>query len=184
MSDLRNILAKAAPVLGTAIGGPLGGAVVSILAQVFDTDPTEAAVTAAVNSSDPEVVKANLARAEAAFKAAAEESVTLRQQITSHVEMMRLDYDRGVFFSGWRPMGGWIAMVYAAAACFLTLYQAFHGHYELLNLAPQQLMVGGPIMAIAGIYALGKSQERVAMANNAGSGLGDVVKDLVSRVTK
>jgi hypothetical protein len=169
--------------LGTALGGPLGGAVVSILAEMFNTDPTETAVAAAVNSSDPEVVKANLARAEAAFKAAAEESITLRQQISSHVEMMRMDYDRGGFYSMWRPMAGWIATMYAGLTCAIVLRDAWLGSYLFLAQAPNMLMVGGPIMAIAGIYAFGKSQERVAVTNSAG-GIGDAIRGVVSAIRR
>lgn len=182
-STLKDVLGKVAPVLGTAIGGPLGGAVISILAEVFNTSPTEDSVTAAMKSADPEVIKANLARAEAAFKAAAEEAVTQREQITSHVEMMRLDYERGWFYSGWRPTAGWIAMSYSALICVIVLRDAWFGSYAFLGMAPQMLMVGGPIMALAGIYAWGKSQERVAVAN-APANIGSIVKDLIERTRR
>lgn len=186
MSQLKDILAKAAPVLGTALGGPLGGAVVSILAEVFNTDPTHQAVEAAIQSSDPNVIAANLARAEAAFKAAAEDSITLRTQIEQHTELVRMDYNRGWFYSGWRPVGGWIATLYSAGFCFLALYQAYLGVYTLLSMAPQVLMIGGPIMAIAGIYALGKSQERSALIT-AGAGqpnVSDVVRQVLGSIRK
>jgi len=184
MSQLKDILAKAAPALGMALGGPLGGAVVSVLAEVFNTSPTQESVEEAIKSSDPNVIAANLARAEAAFRAAAEESITQRQQITSHVEMMQLDYGRGGFYSMWRPAAGWIATMYSGTTCFLALYLILVARdYTLLNMAPQVLMMGGPIMAIAGIYAFGKSQERAALASSA-PGLGDVVRDIVARVRK
>lgn len=183
-STLKDVLGKVAPVLGTAIGGPLGGAVISILAEVFNTSPTEESVAEAMKSSDPEVIKANLARAEAAFKAAAEEAVTLRTQMTAHVDMMRMDYERGMFYSGWRPMAGWIAMGYSAFICLIVLRDAWAGQYAFLGMAPQMLMVGGPIMALAGIYAFGKSQERVALANAPGANIGEIVRDLVGRVRR
>lgn len=183
MAGLKDVLLKGAPVLGTAWGGPLGGAVVSILAEMFAVDPNEAAVTAAVTSSDPDVVKANLARAEAAFKAAAEESITLREQITAHVDMMRMDYDRGGFYSLWRPMAGWIATMYAGLTCAIVLRDAWIGSYLFLAQAPNMLMVGGPIMAIAGIYAFGKSQERVATTNSASS-LGDTIRGAINSVRR
>jgi hypothetical protein len=182
-SQLKDLVGKVAPVLGTALGGPLGGAVVSILAEVFNVKNEPDAVEEAIRSSDPNVIAANLARAEAAFKAAAEESVTLRTQISSHVEMMRLDYDRGAFYSMWRPAAGWVAVMYAGAFCFLGLYQAYLGNYTLLTMAPQVLMIGGPIMAIAGIYTWGRSNERVAMAN-AAPNLGSLARDLIERVRK
>jgi hypothetical protein len=88
----------------------------------------------------------------------------MRTQIDRHVEMMRLDYDRGMFYSGWRPLAGWIAVLYAALSCMLVIKQGFDGTYGFLAQAPSVLMVGAPIMALAGIYAWGKSRERVAMS--------------------
>lgn len=182
---LKELVGKVAPALGAAFGGPLGAAAIAILAEVFDTNPEERAVEAAMKSADPEVVKASLARAEAAFKAAAEEAVTVRSQINAHVEMMRLDYDRGGFYGWWRPAAGWIATLYAAATCFIVLRDAWIGQYLFLAQAPSMLMVGGPIMALAGVYAFGKSQERVAMTNAASApGLGDIVRSVVERVRK
>lgn len=184
-SALKTMVEKVAPVLGAAVGGPLGGAVVSILAEVFATDPTEDAVEKAMKSADPNVIAANLSRAEAAFKAAAEEAVTLRTQIDAHVRMMELDYNRGgLFYSGWRPLSGWVAMTYAGATCFLALWQAYLGSYVLLNMAPQVLMIGGPIMAIAGIYALGRTQERQAVVAATGSNLGSVARDILDRIRR
>jgi len=164
MDELKSILTKLAPALGGAVGGPLGMAVVSILAEVFGTKASPDAVTEAIKSNDPEVVKASLARAEAAYKAEIERQMTVRTQISSHVEMMRLDYDRGIFYSGWRPLAGWIAVLYAALSCLLVIKQGFYGTYGFLAQAPSVLMVGAPIMALAGIYAWGKSRERVAMS--------------------
>lgn len=164
MNELKNILTKLAPALGGAVGGPLGTAVVAILAEVFNTKPNADDVTAVIKSEDPAVVKASLARAEAAFRAAAEESITMRTQIDSHVRMMELDYSRGLFHSLWRPCAGWIAVAFSAAICFVVIRDALGGNYGLLNAAPQLLMVMGPSLALAGIYSYGKSQERVALS--------------------
>ncbi len=177
---LQSIVTTIAPILGTALGGPLGGAVVGILADQFGVPKDIDSVAAAVKSSDPEVLKANLQRAEAAFKAEAEKAVTVRQQITSHVEMMRMDYDRGGFHSMWRPLAGWMAVLFSAATCFITVKDAWHGQYALLAQAPSILMIGGPLMALAGIYAWGKSEERKAMVNS-GGGLQEAIGSLLKR---
>lgn len=182
---LKDLVSKVAPVLGTALGGPLGGAVISILGEVFGTPHADESVLAmTIRSTDPEIVKANLSRAEASFRAAAEESITLRTQIEQHTELVRLDYDRGLFFALWRPMGGWIATLYAAVTCLIVIRDAWFGTYLFLAQAGNVLMIGGPIMAIAGIYAIGKSNERVALAQGPTmtSNVGDVIKGLVDRV--
>jgi hypothetical protein len=164
MDELKQILTKLAPVLGGAVGGPLGSAVVSILAEVFGTNANVDDVTAVIKSENPDVVKASLERATAAFKAAAEEQVTLRTQIDKHVEMVRLDYDRGTFYSAWRPLAGWIAVLFSAAIAFVVIKDAWAGSYGLLMMSPQLLMILGPSLALAGIYSYGKTQERVAMS--------------------
>lgn len=179
LDDLGKIVGTVAPVLGTALGGPLGGAVVSILAQQFGVGNDPAAVASVVQSSDPEVVKANLLRAEAAFKAEAEKAVTVRQQIASHVEMMKLDYGRGGFYSLWRPLSGWMAVLFSAMSCMIVIRDALHGQYAFLAQAPSVLMIGGPLMALAGIYAWGKSEERKAIVSSGG-----VLQDALSSILK
>ncbi len=166
------MIGTVAPAIGAAIGGPLGGAVVSILAEVFGVGHSEAEVAAAIETNSPETVAAKLAAAEAKFKAAAEEAVTLRGQIDAHVELVRLDMQRGWYWSLWRPAAGWIATLFAAACCFIVIKDAWGGQYGFLNLAPSVLMIGGPIMALAGVYAWQKSEERKTLMT---SGLGSAV---------
>lgn len=180
MDELKSILTKLAPALGGAVGGPLGTAVVAILAEVLGTKASPDAVTEAIKSNDPEVVKASLARAEAAYKAEIERQMTVRTQIDKHVEMMRLDYSRGIFYSGWRPLSGWISVVYAAMCCLLVVKQGFEGTYGFLAQAPSVLMIGGPVMALAGVYAFGKSRERVAMSGSSDQpSLVDIVRGML-----
>lgn len=180
LDRITDVLKTIAPALGTALGGPLGGAVISILAGQFNTASTPEAVEAALRSSDPEVVKANLLRAEAAFRAEAEKAVTVREQIASHVKMMEMDYARNSFFSAWRPFAGWLATLFAAGTCGIVLMEAWNGKYDFLTHAPSVLMIGGPIMALAGIYAWGKSEERKAIVNS-GPSLQDMLGGLIKR---
>jgi len=48
---------KAAPLLGSALGGPAGGAVGAIIASAFGADSTPDAVAAAIKSSPDAVIK-------------------------------------------------------------------------------------------------------------------------------
>ncbi|MFA5387036.1 MAG: hypothetical protein WC322_01415 [Candidatus Paceibacterota bacterium] len=170
-----------APALATALGGPLAGAAISIIAEVLGVAPTSDAVDAALGSNDPDVIKASLSRAEAAFKAEAEKAVTVGKQIDAHVEIVRMDYERGSFYSGWRPLSGWIAMLYSGASCTVVIAEAFKGSYSFLAQAPSVLMIGGPIMALAGIYAWQKSEERKAMASGGGTAIIGALKELIGK---
>lgn len=180
MDELKNILTKLAPALGGALGGPLGAGIITILADVLDTKPDANSITGVIQSSDPTIIKASLERAEAAYKAEIERQVTMRTQIDKHVEMMRLDYSRGIFYSGWRPLSGWIAVLYAMLSCMLVIKQGFEGTYGFLAQAPAVLMVGAPVMALAGVYAWGKSRERVAMSGSSGQpSIIDIVRGML-----
>lgn len=183
MDKLKNLVSVLAPTLGTALGGPLGGAAVAILAEALglEKNAEPADVAAAARSADPEVLKASMARAEASFKAAAEEAITLREQITASVQMVQMDYAQGFFHSLWRPAAGWIAVAYAGGFCLLAMLQAWQGNYQLLSMAPSVLMIGGPIMALAGIYTWQRSNEKIAMANNAPPNIIDAVKGMLTK---
>lgn len=56
MEALLNLLKGAAPMLATAVAGPLGGAAVSMLAKKFDVEDTVAAVAEAI-AGDPQAVQ-------------------------------------------------------------------------------------------------------------------------------
>ena len=56
MDTLLNLLKGAAPMLATAVAGPLGGAAVSMLAKKFDVEDTVAAVAEAI-AGDPQAAQ-------------------------------------------------------------------------------------------------------------------------------
>lgn len=66
--DFKSIVSKIAPILGTAIGGPLGGAAVDLIGNVFGlSDKTEESIKAAITRATPEQLLA-LKQAESEFK--------------------------------------------------------------------------------------------------------------------
>lgn len=181
LEKLKKIVGGSAPAIATALGGPLAGAVVGILAEVFGVSNDPAAVRAAIQKSDPETIKLNLASAEAAYKAAAEESITVRHQIDNHVRMMEMDYNRGLFYSWWRPAAGWASMVFWSLICLLVVRDLYFGVYTLFNYMAQILMAGAPLSALAGIYIWRKSDERVALASGK-SNLAENLQDLIKQI--
>lgn len=56
-ADLKNDIAKVAPVLGTAIGGPAGAAVGALVSSALGTDNTPDAVLSAVQANPDAVLK-------------------------------------------------------------------------------------------------------------------------------
>ena len=180
IDDIVKVTTKFAPALATALTGNLAPAVISILAEVFGANKDEDAVAAAIRSSDPEVIKANLARAEAAFKADAERSVTIQKQIDANVEMMRMDLGRGFLYSGWRPMAGWLAVLFYASFAVLILFEGFQGIYLAITHVGQVSLIGVPIMALAGVVAWQRSEERKAISGG-GASLQEMAKQLLAK---
>lgn len=54
-SDVGNLVAKAAPLLGTALLGPAGGVAGALIASIFGGEPTPDAVAAAIQA-DPQAL--------------------------------------------------------------------------------------------------------------------------------
>lgn len=54
--DWKKTLATVAPTLATALGGPLAGVAVNVLAKAFGVTPDEASVSNVIATSDPEVL--------------------------------------------------------------------------------------------------------------------------------
>jgi hypothetical protein len=178
LNVIKDVLIKVAPSLAAGMTGNLLPAVIGILAEVFGVKPNADSVAEAMRSSDPEVIKANLHRAEAAFKADAERSVTLQKQIDSNVEMMRMNLDRGFFYSGWRMTAGWAAVLFYALFGVLILFEGFQGSYAAITHAFEVSVIGVPLAALAGVVAWQRSEERKAISNNSAS-LQEIIKSIL-----
>lgn len=178
LNTIKDVLVKLAPSLAAGMTGNLLPAVIGILAQVFDVKPNADSVAEAIRSSDPEVIKANLSRAEAAFKADAERSVTMQKQIDANVEMMRMNLNRGFFYSGWRMIAGWAAVLFYASFGMLILFEGFQGTYAAITHAMQVSVIGIPLAALAGVVAWQRSEERKAISNSSAS-LQEIVKSIL-----
>ena len=179
LNTIKDTLVKLAPALASGMTGNLLPAVIGILAEVFGVNPDAESVAGALKSSDPEVIKANLARAEAAFKADAERSAAVQKQIDASVEMMKLNLNRGVFYSGWRPAAGWTAILFYALYATLILFEGFQGTYVAIAHVAQVSMIGVPIMALAGVVAWQRSEERKAISSSSAS-LQEIFKSILN----
>jgi hypothetical protein len=178
ISIIKDVLVKAAPALASGMTGNLLPAVIGVLAEVFGVSPNANNVAEALKSSDPEVVKANLARAEAAFKADAERSVTLQKQLDSNVEMMKMNLNRGFFYSGWRMAAGWAAVLFYSLFGTLILFEGFQGSYAAITHAFDVSVIGIPLAALAGVVAWQRSEERKSISSSTAS-LQEIVKGIL-----
>jgi hypothetical protein len=115
--DWKQTVRNVAPTIGTALGGPLAGTAVKLLADKFlgKQDATEAEVAAAIQGATSEQL-IKLKEIDTEFKKfvmqiSIEEKKIEAGLLTKQVEMNVAEAGhKSVFISGWRPAAGWICV--------------------------------------------------------------------------
>lgn len=192
--DLGGQLAKAgAPIIGTALGGPLGGllgnAVGGVLAEALGAEPTPEAVDAAIAATPPAELSAKLAgadseavakwpaladiakaRADLLGRALGETQATMRAEAMAGDPVQRW----------WRPLYGFELTVECAAFWGVVVWALARGDVAPLNAAVEATgllgLYWGARFAVLGVYVEGRSREKTALAT------GQPVPSLVGRV--
>ena len=186
-TDLVGPLAKlGAPLLGGALGGPLGAAAGKIVADAFGaSDASPAAVNAAIAGSDP-VAAATAAQAAAARGLAALAEIG-RAQVAEIGTTMRAEAaSQDALQRWWRPL---YALELSLIECpaftraVLTLLQAlWRGHGAgisgFANLSGLLIAYFGARFGVLGVYVSARSREMRGGANAGTSVVADVVKAL------
>jgi hypothetical protein len=190
-TDLGKIVAPIAPTLGGLLGGLIpfpGGAIAgqalgNIIAKQFGVESTPAAVAGAIAASPNELAIAKLRaaadEAKAMWPALAEigaaEATRDAAVVTQTNETMRVELqNRHWFFTGWRPMAGWIFDGNAFAFGVLLIWAGVHaigGDREplraLVEAWPLFLAYFGTLAAMVGVYIVGRSKEKTSAADTA-----------------
>lgn len=171
-SDLAGkVIGLGAPVLGGALGGPLGAAAGKILADVLGaTEPTPAAVNAALAGAgaDPNLAAAAARRAESEWLAAlaeigraqvAEVGATQRAEIASDDPLQRW----------WRPLYALeLSLLECPAFALTLLHELWMGHEAgingFANLSALFMAYFGARFGVLGVYVTGRTREKQAGA--------------------
>lgn len=167
-SDLgKQVIGLGAPLVGTALGGPLGGAAGQMLANVLGAAaPTPEAVKAALPAADPsrlaeaEARWAETIRAEAETQRTAitETQATIRAEIASNDPMQRW----------WRPLYAFELTFECAALWIVLIHEFWTG-----DVATIEAMIGASALFVAywgfrfgvlGVYVSGRTREKVCAA--------------------
>lgn len=134
MADWKSIggsLIKAgAPIIGTALGGPLGGLIGNglgdVLANALGVEATPEAVNNAIINGDPSVVNAALSKAESEACARYSYLTAVVQsnaaQSESVNQTMRAELAAGQSWWAWRNLWGYSCAVEASMTSLLVLY--------------------------------------------------------------
>jgi hypothetical protein len=181
----RQVVTLGAPMLGTALGGPLGGVAGEILAKaVGSVNFTPAAVQAALPVADPaklaeaEAQWAEMIRAEAETQrtAIAETQQTIRAEIASDDLVQRW----------WRPAYAFELTFECAALWFVLIHEFWTGDIATINalVGATALLVTywGFRFGVLGVYVSGRTREKVATAT--GQDAPGVLEKLVKAVVK
>jgi hypothetical protein len=184
-SDLaKQVVTLGAPLLGTALGGPLGGVAGEILARTIGVAvATPANVQAALPAADPnklaeaEARWAAMIQAEAETQRAAisETQATIRAELASEDALQRW----------WRPVYALELTLECAALWCVLMHEFWTGDVQTINtlINATALLVAywGFRFGVLGVYISGRSREKVsAITGQEAPGL---IEKLVKAVT-
>jgi hypothetical protein len=181
----KQVIALGAPMLGTALGGPLGGVAGEMLAKaVGSVNLTPAAVQAALPAADPgklaeaESQWAQMIRAEAETQRAAisETQSTIRAEIVSADPLQRW----------WRPFYALELTVECAALWVVLMHEFWTGDIQtisaLVNATALLVTYWGFRFGVLGVYISGRTREKLSAVT--GQDAPGMVERLVKAVVK
>jgi hypothetical protein len=158
-----------APLVGGALGGPLGAAAGKIVADAFGAaEPTPAAVQAAVAAADPAAAVLAAQAAEQKWLAALAEIG--KQQVAEIGATMRAEaLSDDVLQRWWRPLYALELSLVECPAFALTLLQAlWRGQDAAINgfatLSGLLIAYFAARFGVLGVYVTGRSREKRAAA--------------------
>tara|TARA_Y100000114_G_scaffold44258_1_gene39859 strand:- start:1731 stop:2198 length:468 start_codon:yes stop_codon:yes gene_type:complete len=149
---VKGIVGSLAPTLGAALGGPVGGAAASMLADVLGCDPAPQKIERALAQATPEQL-AEIKRAELQFETKMKElEVDIFALETADVQDARRK-------SNWvtQAIGLIMVLFFCGYVCLITLLPPEQNSMELTNLVMGYL--GGLISAVISFH-FGSSQKQ------------------------
>jgi hypothetical protein len=163
----RQVIALGAPMLGAALGGPLGGAAGRILAEVVGAaNATPEAVGKVLPTCSPDKIAqaesnwAEMIRAEAEAQrgAIAETQATIRAELISEDPLQRW----------WRPLYAFELTLECAALWAVLVHEFWAGNMTIINalIGATGLLVSywGFRFGVLGVYVSGRTREKVSFA--------------------
>jgi len=182
------VAALGAPLIGAALGGPLGDAAGQVLANALTSEPTPSAVGKALDAAhaDDTVARAALAQADAEWaKMLAEIG---RAQVTQVGETMRAEAASGdVLQRWWRPLYALeLTLIECPAFAFVLGHALWDGAPARINgfadLSGLLMTYLAARFGVLGVYVSGRSREKCAAKGQSSDGvLGDIVKAATKR---
>ncbi len=191
-SDLGKVIEPLAPILGGVLGGPAGsaaGAVVGgIIGKALGVDPTPESVAEAIKA-DPDGAGQKIAKAEADHGASIAE-MEARMMETINATMREEMKSEGWLTRNWRPLHGVEFTAEMAGFAYLIGRALYIGGptatatiSNIMDLWVLLTAYGSARLAILGVHAHGRTQEKIASSAASPGSIGAIV-DAVAKVIK
>lgn len=178
--DVKGVMAKAAPLLGSALG-PAGGAVGTLIASALGTDDTPEAVASAIQA-DPEALvklKALEREHERELKRMVIEAETARLAEINKTMRAEASAQDG-YVRRWRPTFGYmvaITWLVQSVAIAWAMVGAPENAADLINAVTALTPMWGIALSILGINITARSRDKRASAGQDGRSLLDRLAD-------
>lgn len=175
-----------APLVGSALGGPLGAAAGKIIADAFNAPATPDAVNAAIKQADPTIAAQAAQAAEDKWLATLGE--VAKAQVTEVAQTMRVEaVSADPLQRWWRPLYAIELSMVECPAFALTLLQTLWvGRETSIN---GFVALSGLLMAyfaarfgVLGVYVTGRSREKQAAFT--GESVPSIVADVIKAMRK
>lgn len=184
----KQVIGLGAPLLGRALGGPLGGVAGDVLAKALGmAEASPSGVKEALPSADP----LHLAQAEARWLALLrEEAVTERDAIVATHQTIRREITASDLVQRWwRPFYAFELTIECACLWAVVLHEFWTGDLQtinaLVNATALLVTYWGFRFSVLGVYIGGRTREKVCAATGRDSpGVVEQLIDAVSRKKK
>lgn len=150
---IKGVIGGIAPTLGAALGGPVGGAAATMLADVLGCDPAPQKIERALKQATPEQL-VEIKKAELSFEARMKElEVDVFALETEDIQNARENFSRD-----WtaRVIGLIMVLFFCSYVALVTVLPPEQNSMELTNLVMGYL--GGLVSAVVSFY-FGASQK-------------------------
>ncbi len=181
----KHVIGLGAPILGQALGGPLGAAAGKILAQALGAEPTPEAVGKAIETDPAAAIAAQNAEAEWA-KAIAEIGKAQVAQVAQTMRAEALSED--ALQRWWRPLYALeLTLIECPGFAVVLGHALWNGRADLIdglaNLSGLLMTYMAARFGVLGVYVTGRTREKQCAATGeaAPSLIGEIVKALTKK---
>lgn len=174
-SDIKGIIGKAAPVAGSLLGGPAGGAVGSLIAGALGVEDNPQAVANAVKSDPQAAVKLRRIEAQHAQEMRRLQLEAETARLSEVNKTMRTEAAANdPFVRRWRPMFGYaVAATWILQSCGLVYAMVVkpENASEIINAITALTPMWGIALAVLGVNVTSRSKDKQVAAGQKPKGL-------------